>query len=127
MEQQTEKRRIWTDFLTSKGADCTSGNYPWFKSPKEEVLMAAEGGVLADLSSLTVLRVSGEDAESFLQSQLTNDITKLDLNSSQLSAYCTAKGRMLALFLIFKRDDGFYLLVDTQFICWSIPNWPKSS
>ena len=114
MEQQTDKQGTWTDFLISKGADCTSTIYPFFKSPKEEVLIAAREDMLADLSNLTVLRVSGEDAESFLQSQLTNDITKLDLNGSQLSAYCNAKGRMLALFLIFKRDDGFYLLVDTQ-------------
>jgi len=114
MEQQTDKKGTWTDLLTSKGANCTSATYPFFKSPKEEVLLAAKGDMLADLSSLTVLRVSGEDAEPFLQSQLTNDIKKLDLNSSQLNAYCTPKGRMLALLLIFKRDDGFYLLADTQ-------------
>lgn len=116
MEQQTDKKETWTDFLASKGADCASEIYPFFKSPEQEVLLAAKEDILADLSSLTVLRVSGEDAESFLQSQLTNDISKLDLNSSQLSAYCTAKGRMLALFLIFKRDDGFYLLADTQLV-----------
>ncbi len=116
MEQQTDKKGTWTDFLASKGANCTSATYPFFKSPKEEVLLAAKGDMLADLSSLTVLRVSGEDSESFLQSQLTNDIKKLDLNRSQLSAYCTPKGRILALFLIFKRDDGFYLLADTQLV-----------
>ncbi len=114
MTQQPDNQGTWTDFLTSKGADCSSAMYPWFKSPGEEVLMAARESILADLSNLTVLRVSGEDAESFLQSQLTNDIKKLDLDKSQLSAYCTPKGRMLALFLIFKRDDGFYLLADTQ-------------
>lgn len=64
---------------------------------------------LSDLSHFGLIRVSGEDAEQFLQGQFTNDITKVTDTHSQLSSYCTPKGRMLASFRIFKLD-GHYLL-----------------
>ncbi len=66
--------------------------------------------VYYDLSELSIVRVSGNDAQSFLQGQLSNDITHLSADSAhQLSAYCNPKGRMLALFHVFD-INGDYLL-----------------
>ena len=39
-------------------------------------------------------------ARDFLQGQLTNDINRVTPDEAQLSAWCTPKGRMLALMLI---------------------------
>lgn len=60
---------------------------------------------------LIVLKVSGADAFEFLQGQLTNDIN-LAHKKWQLSAYCNPKGRVLALFSLWKAGDSAYLIVD---------------
>ncbi len=69
---------------------------------------------LTDLSHIGLLRVSGEDARDFLQGQLTNDINKVDATHSQLSAYCSPKGRMLASFRILERDDALLLMLPAE-------------
>lgn len=57
-----------------------------------------------------LIRASGEDAATFLHNLLTNDITHLPANGARHAALCTAKGRMIASFLIW-REDGDYLLM----------------
>lgn len=64
---------------------------------------------LFDLSHLGLIRVSGEDAQSFLQGQFTNDTREVSETRSQLSAYCSPKGRMMANFRLFM-NGGHYLL-----------------
>lgn len=64
---------------------------------------------LADLSYLGLIRASGKDARDFLQGQLTNDIRQLSAEHSQLSSYCSPKGRMLAAFRLFEREGAIYL------------------
>ena len=56
-----------------------------------------------------LLRVSGSDAETFLQGQLSNDISKLDALSLQLNAYCQHQGKILALFWVLKYEESFFL------------------
>ena len=53
--------------------------------------------------------MSGADAVSFLQSQLTNDVGRLGADQMQLSGYCTAKGRLLATFHQWRTDDTVFL------------------
>ena len=61
------------------------------------------------LKNRALLRVSGSDAESFLQGQLSNDINKLNASSVQLNAYCQHQGKILALFWVTKNEDSFFL------------------
>jgi len=61
------------------------------------------------LKDRVLLRVSGSDAETFLQGQLSNDINKLDAFSVQLNAYCQHQGKILALFWVTKYEDSFFL------------------
>ena len=61
------------------------------------------------LKNRALLRVSGSDAESFLQGQLSNDIKKLNSSSVQLNAYCQHQGKILALFWVTKNEDSFFL------------------
>ncbi len=68
---------------------------------------------ITSLPSWGLIRAAGADAQTFLHGQLTNDLLHLAPNGAQWSAYCTAKGRMLAGFLVWRDGaDGFYLAVD---------------
>ena len=66
---------------------------------------------LAPLSHLGVIRVEGEDAAKFLNGQLTQDFALLGLDQARLAAFLSAKGRMQATFIGFKRSDTEVLLV----------------
>jgi folate-binding protein YgfZ len=68
------------------------------------------------LNQLGVIRVEGEDAQSMLQNLLTNDVAALAINQSHLSGLCNPKGRLLALFLLLRRSDG-YLLILPKAMC----------
>ncbi|CAB9539436.1 tRNA-modifying protein YgfZ [uncultured Gammaproteobacteria bacterium] len=56
-----------------------------------------------------ILKVSGKDAQSFLQGQLSNDINKIIDSQWQLNAYCQHQGRIIALMWVQKQGDDFYL------------------
>jgi len=61
------------------------------------------------LNNRALIKLSGGEAESFLQNQLSNDIKKVDDASVQLSAYCQHQGKMLALFWVVRQGDSFLL------------------
>ena len=63
------------------------------------------------LAHLGVIRVEGPDAAQFLHSQLTQDFLNLSQAQARLAAYCSAKGRMQASFVGFKRSDNAIVLV----------------
>jgi folate-binding protein YgfZ len=54
-----------------------------------------------------VIRAAGPDATTFLHSQLTQDIERLEQGRAQLAGYCSAKGRLLATFVVWRaaRDE----------------------
>lgn len=58
-----------------------------------------------------IIRAVGEDAAAFLNSQLTQDFALLDASQARLAALCSAKGRMLASFIGFKRGPNEVLLL----------------
>jgi hypothetical protein len=92
----------WQDFLTQQGARIADSRVLDFGKPAEELAAAQAGTVLADLSQLGLLAFAGEDTAEFLQSQFTNDVRGLAADGAAWNGYCTAKGRMLANFLIWK-------------------------
>lgn len=94
----------WKNFLESRSARIDNEDNVRFPDAPVEAECA-----LVDLSHLGLLAVSGSEAASFLQGQLTNDIQGLSGNRSQLAGHCSPKGRMLASFRVFKTDDTFYL------------------
>lgn len=64
---------------------------------------------LARLNQYGLLQVTGDDARAFLHGQLTNDIENLAPGRARFAGWCTAKGRLLATFLVIARADGFLL------------------
>jgi folate-binding protein YgfZ len=63
----------------------------------------------ARLSRYGVLSVSGADARDFLHAQLTNDIENLPPDRAALAGWCSAKGRLLATFLVIPAPQGYLL------------------
>jgi folate-binding protein YgfZ len=74
-------------------------------------LIAKGEAVFAPLSQFGALSVTGIDARAFLHAQLSNDIEHLPADAARRAGYCSAKGRMLASFLVVPRPDGFLLQV----------------
>lgn len=99
----------WKAFLENKGAELEDGRVGTFGNPQRELRIVTAGDVIADLSHFGLISAHGEDAASFLQGQLTNDIRNVTDTHSQLSAHCSPKGRMLANLRLFKHDEAFYL------------------
>ena len=66
---------------------------------------------IAPLPHLGIIRVEGDDAATFLHGQLTQDFALLGLSEARLAAFCSAKGRMQASFIGFKRSQSEILLV----------------
>jgi folate-binding protein YgfZ len=63
------------------------------------------------LTDWGVLQVQGDDATTFLQGQLTNDVALMPVGQARLSGYCSAKGRLLASFVVLKREANAYHLL----------------
>ncbi|HVE90205.1 MAG TPA: folate-binding protein, partial [Burkholderiaceae bacterium] len=77
---------------------------------------SVQATVLAPLPELGIVSVSGPDAVSFLQSQLTNDVSRLVPGQVRLSGYCTPKGRLLATFHQWRTDDAVFLRMPREII-----------
>lgn len=72
--------------------------------------------ILAPLTHLAVLSVTGKDAENFLQGQTTCDIKSLVDSEPRLGAYCNAKGRTISTFIITKQQDSFLLVLPSDLL-----------
>lgn len=66
---------------------------------------------VAPISHLGVIKIEGDDAAKFIHGQLTQDFSLLDINNARLAAFCSAKGRMQASFVGFKRSATEILLI----------------
>ena len=66
---------------------------------------------MVELTHLGIIRAAGEDAVAFLQGQLTQDVAQIGLTQARLAAYCNAKGRIQATFIVFKRSKDEVLMV----------------
>lgn len=79
-----------------------------------QVTAVRTGNALALLDNLGIIQVQGEDAQTFLQGQFSADIRDVSAARAQFSTYSTAKGRMLASFLIWQHADSYYLLLSAD-------------
>ena len=71
---------------------------------------------IARLEQYGLLHVTGEDARAFLHAQLTNDIEHLAPATARYAGWCTAKGRLLATFLVVPFPGGFLLQLSRDLV-----------
>lgn len=66
-------------------------------------------GIVCSPPGLGLVRVAGDDAGSFLHTQLTNAVEDLKAGAARLAGYCSPKGRLLATFLMWRDVEGIVL------------------
>ncbi len=106
----------WKEFLVNNGAEFEGETLVSFGNPDRERRIPQQGNILCDLSHTGLIRVYGDDAETFLQNQLSNDIKEVSETHSQLSSYNTHKGRMVSSLRVLKRGEDYYLELSSSLI-----------
>ena len=84
-----------------------------FGSWKVSPVLPREGAFL--IPELSMLEVTGDDAETFLHGQFTNHIKGIG-DSFRLAAYCQPQGRILALMRVAKVNDKFFIVLPTELV-----------
>ena len=102
---------MYPDWLSSIGlpieGDAATGFH--FGDASQELAAASNGTVIAPLAHLGLIRLVGEDTQAFLQGQCSSDVRLVTSEHAQYSSYSTAKGRMLASFLLWRDQESYYL------------------
>ena len=101
----------WQEFLGAAGAHIENGSVADFGDLPAELLAARDATIVAPLLHLGLFECAGDDTRSFLHNQLTSDINHLAADIAQHSAWCSAKGRMQASFLLYRQATGVHALV----------------
>ena len=73
-----------------------------------------ESNIYSIEDEMSVIKITGKDAASFLQGQFSNDIQELDGKNYQISSYSTNQGKVLGIFIILKIGDDYIMLISTQ-------------
>jgi folate-binding protein YgfZ len=68
-----------------------------------------------------LIEISGNDAEEFLQGQLTQDVAKLGAAISLPAAWCNAKGRVITMIRLLALSDSIGLVVPAALVETIIP------
>jgi folate-binding protein YgfZ len=84
---------------------------------------------ITSLPQYGVLEISGPDAPSFLQGQVTCHIEELPVNRVQLGGHCNIKGRLQSLFFIVSLPEQeiptFYLIMPREMIPYALKSFKK--
>src|SRR5512139_1185987 len=62
-----------------------------------------------ELAQYGMLSCTGDEARAFLHAQLTSDVAGLGADSARRAGWCSAKGRLMATFLVIPHENGFLL------------------
>ncbi len=108
----------WLSFLKNQQAVIENDRVLHYGDTTAELRHTKNGTVIADLSHLGLIQFSGEDALAFLQGQLTCDVKKIKPDMASHGGYCTHKGRLLASFQLWQKDD--YLMQLPTNLCAAI-------
>ncbi len=96
--------------LNAEFAETAGWNMPQhYGDPAGEYRAVREGVAVADLSHRGLLRVTGEDRVTWLQSIISNDILPLQPGSGVYSSFLSHKGKMLTYFRVYLLPDAVLL------------------
>lgn len=100
---------VWQAYLRKQHAVIENNCVIHFGDSTTELKDTQTGTVMADLSQYGLIRFSGDDAPTFLQSQVSCDIREINQQKAQYGSYCTPKGRVLASFLLYQHNDHYFM------------------
>ncbi len=103
----------WQNFLVSKGAVFEDGRLLRFNGTNHN---RPTDDIITCLAHTGLILAQGDDLQQFLQGQLSNDIRQVSEDKAQLSAYCSPKGRVLALFLIYRHNQNLYIQTNKELL-----------
>jgi len=72
--------------------------------------------MICDLSQYGCVKISGVDAQTFLQGQLTCDMQEVTDEKASYAAYCNQKGRTISVLRIIKHNNDYFLFTTGPFI-----------
>lgn len=101
---------VWRDFLKTQGAQFDTDRLLGFADHAYDTV----DNIIADLSHLAIIHISGDDAESFLHGQLTINIKTFANNHFQFAAWCNPKGQVKVTCIIYRYDDGYTILLPDE-------------
>ena len=104
----------WESVLRHTNACIENSVAQHFGDRRLEAQAASASDVISPLTQSALIQISGPDKASFCQGQFTNDISLVNTSQSQLSAFCSPKGRMLACFRIFQQANDYYLTLPQE-------------
>ncbi|MCC2604763.1 tRNA-modifying protein YgfZ [Planctobacterium marinum] len=80
---------------------------------------------LTPLSTFGVLKFAGPEAKTYLQGQITSDISKLTEDAVQFTCQCDSKGKVISSFYLLAQDDAYLLIGFTQSLQASLAAFKK--
>ena len=110
-----EMSGTWLEFLTAHNAVIENGRVVSFGS-SAPTYPGIQDTCLCELTPWGLIRITGEEARTFLHSQFTNDLEQVTVQTGQLSSYCNPKGRLLSIFQIYQRDSDYFLVLPKDVI-----------
>jgi len=66
------------------------------------------------LVNRSLIQISGDDSEVFLQSQFSNDVKKIQDNKIQINSYCQHQGKIIAIIWLFNKNKKYYLSIPNE-------------
>ncbi|MCL4140448.1 UNVERIFIED_CONTAM: hypothetical protein GTU68_032240 [Idotea baltica] len=81
----------------------------WFQIEEHQSVRQAAG--VFDVSHMTVIDITGSDAQPWLRGLLTNDVAKLAINQALYSCMCNEEGGVLDDLIVYKLTDTNFRLV----------------
>jgi folate-binding protein YgfZ len=83
-------------------------------SKSEQFAAVSGGSVVSAPNDLSLIRITGEEAASFLHNLLTNAVDDLGLSEARLAGMCSPKGRLQATMLLWRDHEGLVMQVSAE-------------
>jgi tRNA-modifying protein YgfZ len=106
----------WRSGLAERGARIVEDSVVAFHDRDRIAQAVTAGTTITPLLAEGLILASGEDAQAFLQGQLSNDVAQVSPGQSQLAAYCTPKGRVLATLLLWAPGEAYALQLPRELV-----------
>ena len=101
----------WKNFLLSQNAIFESDTHILFPT-----ISSYYDKTIYPVVHLTVLKISGKDADKLLQGQITCNVNDITGTKSSPGALCNPKGRAITTFLLVRTSDAFLMVLPQELL-----------